>query len=319
MSLFRSTVRPPAVLSDEAVERYLAAVRAHVDPDPAFRRRLRGVVLNQYVATREAGRAGLMPRAMGRLGRSVLYASFALGVSVTGVMAASEIAVPGDVLYPLKRAIEDLRVEVLPEQFENELVLYELNERFSELAVLVERNDEARVETLAAEVATDYASVISEVPGDGEPLTRRTEIITALMAQLPDEARVAIARAITAPSAFGDPVNLADPADPADRGTSNGEEPAPNPDPGAGNAGGNGGQGASGGQGNGGGAGTGQGGSPGGNGDGSGNAPATGAGAGNGNSGGAGDDSDEVDEPTSTPEPTTEPSPTPKPKKSPKP
>jgi len=307
------------VLSDEAVERYLAAVRAHVDPDPAFRRRLRGVVLNQYVAAREAGRAGLVPRAMGRLGRSVLYASFALGVSVTGVMAASEIAVPGDVLYPLKRAIEDLRVEVLPEQFENELVLYELNERFSELVVLVERDDEARIETLAAELAADYGAVLAEAGPDGEPLDRRDHALASLMAQLPDEARVAIARAITAPSAFGDPVNLADPADPADRGTSSGEEPAPNPELGAGNAGGSGGQGASGGEGDGGGAGTDQGGSSGGNGNGSGDGPATAAGAGNGNSGGAGDDPDEVDEPTSTPEPTTEPSPTPKPKKSPKP
>lgn len=149
MSLFRNSLRPPAVLSDEAVERYLAAVRAQVDPDPAFRRRLRGIVLNQYVAARDSGRAGSAPKAMGRLGRTVLYASFLLGVSVTGVMAASDVAVPGDPLYPIKRGIEDLRVQVLPDEFTEELLIAELNERFSELAVLAERDDVDRVQALA--------------------------------------------------------------------------------------------------------------------------------------------------------------------------
>jgi Domain of unknown function (DUF5667) len=308
VSLFRSSVRPSAVLSDEAVERYLAAVRAHVDPDPAFRRRLRGVVLNQFVATREGSHAGLVPRAMGRLGRSVLYASFALGVSVTGVMAASEIAVPGDALYPLKRAIEDLRVDVLPEQFADELVVYELNERFSELAVLVERDDEARIETLAAEVATEYASVISKAAADGEPLDRRTEVLTSLIARLPEQARVAIDRAITAPGA------MADPSDASDGTTPGAGGPAANPAPGTGGS-------ADGGQGGGTGSGAEEGNGQGtGPGSGNGNASTNGS-SGNGSStdgqgtGGRADDGDEADQPTATPEPSA----TPKPKKSPKP
>jgi hypothetical protein len=313
VSLFRSSVRPAAVLSDEAVERYLAAVRAHVDPDPAFRRRLRGVVLNQFVATREGSHAGLVPRAMGRLGRSVLYASFALGVSVTGVMAASEVAVPGDALYPLKRAIEDLRVDVLPEQFADELVVYELNERFSELAVLVERDDEARIETLAAEVATEYASVISKAAADGEPLDRRSEVLTSLIARLPEAARVAIDRAITAPGA------MADPSDAGDGTTPGAGGPAANPEPGTGGSA-DGGQG--GGNSNGAEQGKGQGngqGAPAGSGNGnasgsgsSGNGSSTGNGQG---TGGGADDGDEADQPTATPEPSA----TPKPNKSPKP
>jgi hypothetical protein len=314
VSLFRSSVRPAAVLSDEAVERYLAAVRAHVDPDPAFRRRLRGVVLNQFVATREGSHAGLVPRAMGRLGRSVLYASFALGVSVTGVMAASEVAVPGDALYPLKRAIEDLRVDVLPEQFADELVVYELNERFSELAVLVERDDEARVEALAVEVATEYASVITKAAADGEPLDRRTEILTSLIARLPEGARVAIDRAITAPGAMADPPDAGDGTMPGAGG------PAANPEPGTGGS-------ADGAQGGGTGSGSEQGKGQGSNGQdasagsGNGNAPGSGSSAsgsstGNGQgTGGGADDGDEADQPTATPEPSA----TPKPKKSPKP
>ena len=53
MSLFNDTLRPPAILSDQAVERYLAAIRAEIEPDPFFRRRLRGQVMNRFVATRE--------------------------------------------------------------------------------------------------------------------------------------------------------------------------------------------------------------------------------------------------------------------------
>ena len=313
MSLFRSSVRPSAVLSDEAVDRYLAAVRAHIDPDAAFRRRLRGVVLNQFVATREGSHAGLVPRAMGRLGRSVLYASFALGVGVTGVMAASEVAVPGDVLYPLKRAIEGLRVDVLPEQFADELVVYELNERFSELAVLVERDDEARIESLAAEVASEYASVIAKAAVDGAPLDRPSEIVTSLLARLPEGARVAIDRALTAPGA------MADPSDARDGTTPGAEGPAAISEPGAGGS-------ADGGQDGGTGTGaeqgkdqgSGQGTDPG---PGSGNASGSGS-SGSGSStengpgaGGGADDGDEVNRPTATPEPSA----TPRPKKSPKP
>ena len=309
MSLFRSSVRPPAVMSDEAVERYLSVLRAHVDPDPAFRRRLRGVVLNQFVAMRESSAAGLVPRTMGRLGRSVLYASFALGVSVTGVMAASEIAVPGDVLYPLKRAIEDLRVDVLPPHFEDELVIYELNERLAEIAVLVEREDKARVEALADEVVTDYASVIAEAAVDGDPLDRRTEVLTSLLARMPADARAAIDRALAAPAA------IADPAAPADRGSSDGEDPAPKPDPRGGGADSGSGQGNSSEHGSTNGSGNS---ASGGGGAGKGTGPGTGNGTagqqGTGSAGG-GDEPDDLDAPTATPDASS----TPKPKKSPKP
>lgn len=309
MSLFRSSVRPPAVMSDEAVARYVSALRAHVDPDPAFRRRLRGVVLNQFVAMRESSTAGLVPRTMGRLGRAVLYASFALGVSVTGVMAASEIAVPGDVLYPLKRAIEDLRVEVLPPHFEEELVIYELNERLAEIAVLVEREDKARVAVLADEVATDYASVIADAAADGDPLDRRTEVLTSLLARLPADARVAIDRALAAPAA------IADPAAPASGASSGEEDPARKPDPRGGGADNGGGQGNSSEHGSTNGSGDGaSGGSGAGTGDGSESGHGNRGGTGNGSARDDGGDGAQ-DAPAATPDPSA----TPKPKKSPKP
>jgi len=226
MSLFRSSLRPPAVLSDKAVERYVAALRVSADPDPAFRRRLRGAVLTQYVAAREPTVAGLAPRTMGRLGRAVLYASFALAVSVTGVMAASEAAVPGDALYPLKRAIEEMRVEVLPAQFHDDLAGYELNERLSELLVLANRGDE-EVALLAKQVAAEYGSVIADAVADEGSLERRNDVLTSLVARLPDEARAAIDHAILA--ARGTPGG----PEPGDRTASGDEEPAPVVEPGS--------------------------------------------------------------------------------------
>jgi hypothetical protein len=206
-------------VSDEAVERYLAALRAHVDPDPAFRRRLRGAVLNRYVAGRQP-LDGSVPRAMGQLGRAVLYASFALAVSVTGVMAASEVAVPGDALYPLKRAIEELRVEVLPARFRDDLAVYELNERLSELVILSERGDE-RVAQLAQQVAAEYAPVLSDGVADAGPRDRRSEVLASLISRLPDEAQAAIGHALLAPSGTsGRP-------DAGSRAASEGEKPGP--------------------------------------------------------------------------------------------
>ena len=72
MSLFRDSMRPPPIASDAALRRYLELVRAEIEPDPLFHRRLRGAVLNQFVAVREGApstmRVPSRARAMGRLG-----------------------------------------------------------------------------------------------------------------------------------------------------------------------------------------------------------------------------------------------------------
>ncbi|MEO6295416.1 MAG: hypothetical protein ABIP01_01290, partial [Candidatus Limnocylindria bacterium] len=111
MSLFRDSLRPPPLASDAAVRRYLELIRAELEPDPLFRRRLRGEVVNRFVAAREGlEQPARRPSAMGKLGRAVLYSSFALAMSAGGVMAASQQALPGDVLYSLKLRIEALRL-----------------------------------------------------------------------------------------------------------------------------------------------------------------------------------------------------------------
>lgn len=175
---------------EERIARAIAAVRADLEPDPLFERRLRSQVLGRYVAGREG--VAIEPvrgrKEMGRLGRAVLYASFVLGVSVTSVMAASQQAVPGDALYPLKRDIEALRHRALPEQFEALLLRTELNARLDELAAVARRGDTAAVAALAAEVHVSYGAAIELSAASPQSLV----VLDALLDRLPDAARAAV-------------------------------------------------------------------------------------------------------------------------------
>lgn len=196
MSLFRDAMRPPAILSDQAIERYLAAVRAELDPEPLFRRRLRGQVMNRYVATREGMVETPHRRSMGRVGRAVLYASFALAATTTSVLAASQEAVPGDLLYPLKRHVESLRVQVLPAHLQDDLAAYELAERIGELAILAERGDDARVAGLAAIIERDYEALVEISQATPGSNSHQLTVLSALIERLPEPARAAIAEVI---------------------------------------------------------------------------------------------------------------------------
>ena len=192
MSLFQRPIQPPAILSDQAVERYLAAVRAELSVDPLFRRRLRGAVVNRFVAERE-GRSGAPRRSrrMGALGRAVLYATFALSVSVSSAMAASQGAAPGDALYPLKLQIERLRLQALPEHLHDQLAAHSLCERIHELDLLAERGDWARVAAQADAVEDEYRHFL-DTTGDQASSDRYLVVLTALLERLPDRAQAAI-------------------------------------------------------------------------------------------------------------------------------
>jgi hypothetical protein len=198
---------PGALPAADAARRYIDAVRADLEPDPLFRRRLRGTVLNQFVAEREGTAWPDLPRRdrMGALGRACLYASLATALSVTGVMAASEAAVPGDLLYPLKLSIEEMRVHVAPGHLRDELATYELAERIDELGRLAESGDLARATELASNVGLTYERLTSTGadPRSGPValeahLTRLREVLE----RVPVEARRAIERAMSLAPGF---------------------------------------------------------------------------------------------------------------------
>ena len=224
MSLFQRGIRPPALWSDEAVERYLAAIRAEISLDPLFRRRLRGRVVNRFVAEREGAfvprtRAGA--RRMGALGRSVLYASVVLGVSVTGTMAASQGSVPGDAFYPLKRQIETLRFDALPAQFHDDLAAHALGERIEELGRLAERGDWVRVSMHAAAVAHDSAAFLELTDLDSASADRYLVVLNGLLDLLPARAQSAIEAVVDDVEAAAVTAGTGGPGAPG--GASNGE------------------------------------------------------------------------------------------------
>jgi hypothetical protein len=234
MSLFRGTLRPPAILSDEAVERYLTAIREELAPDPLFRRRLRGEVMNRYVAARE-GMAGAVPqrRSMGKLGRAVLYASFTIALSTTSVLAASQVALPGDALYPLKRHVESLRMEVLPANLHHDLAAYELAERIDELARLTELGDVDGAAAMASVVADDYEAFIAESDAAAvESEDRYLGVLTAQLERLPETAQEAVQAVIDRAPSQGNGFNNSSP--PSQGAAGSGSGPGQNSSSGAG-------------------------------------------------------------------------------------
>jgi hypothetical protein len=199
MSLFQRPLQPPSVLSERAVERYLEAVRAELSVDPLFRRRLRGSLVNRFVADREGRTTARPRRQMGALGRAVLYATFALSVSVSSGMAASQGAAPGDALYGLKLQIEQLRLQALPEQLHDELAAHALGERIHELGLLAQREDWVRMTSHAAAVETAYTAYVMSfgaVDGALGSVDQQILVLESLLDRLPDPARRAISNVV---------------------------------------------------------------------------------------------------------------------------
>lgn len=201
MSLFGGAVRPPRKVSELAFRYHVAAIRAEIEPDPLFRRRLRGIVMNQFVATREgiARPARRQRRPMGRLGRAVLYASVALAMSVNVTMAASQTALPGEPLYALKLQIESLRMRALPAEFHDDLAVYALAERVNELGRLAEAGEWERALALAGPIHEEYEALatLGIAPGANDGLLgARLDVLDALLERLPPQAQSAIQQAM---------------------------------------------------------------------------------------------------------------------------
>jgi hypothetical protein len=198
-----STLRPPPN-PDELMHRYFDAEHAGLEPDPLFRRRLRGAVMNRYVAHREGLVASPERRSqMGALGRACLYASVALALSVGGTMAASRGAVPGDILYPVKLELEALRMQTFPERFHDDLVVYALTERIAEFGRLVQDGDWAHAAGLVPPIQDGYAAVAAlDIELDGtDPAPPSVAVLQALTERLPEPAQQTIEWVLEAPLA----------------------------------------------------------------------------------------------------------------------
>jgi len=233
MSLFNRALRPPPTTSDEAIERYLADLHAEIQPDPLFRRRLRTDAVNRFVAAREGiatpARAGIGGRQMGRIGRACLYASFTLGVSAASVMAASQEALPGDALYPLKQRIEQLRWDLVPDQLHGELAALALGERIEEMGRLADTGRMELALAMAPEIDRGYARLAGLANRDAAAdarIERHLLVLQGLVDKLPATTRAAVEDLIETPDT-GQSIDRTPSADPGATGGGAGTGPEP--------------------------------------------------------------------------------------------
>jgi hypothetical protein len=199
------TVRP-----DDEIERMIARTSARLRPDTAYRWRLRGHVLNHYVAAQD-GLIGEIPmrREMGRLGRSVLYASLGVAISVSVVGAASSSALPGDPLYMVKLQVEELRLAVAPSSVRPALAAMAVDERISEIERLAARGDWQRLALAEAEVEAAVSALRSyggPIPAaEIAELARNAKVLSDLLATAPPSPLQGLRRALAVSAAVGNP------------------------------------------------------------------------------------------------------------------
>jgi hypothetical protein len=188
---------------DERTVAWLREAVLELDPDPLFRRRLRGTLLNGYVEVREGmSRQAPAPSGMGHIGRAVLYASVTLAVGATAAGAAARDALPGDPLYSVKMAVEHIRADLAPASLQRQLAAASVDTRIDELAQLAARGNWALAAASAQQVAAELRHLerMGGAPSAEETgIEQRLTVLTAVIEKAPPPAREGLQRAIAAP------------------------------------------------------------------------------------------------------------------------
>ena len=170
--------------------------------DGAYRRRLRSEVVNRYVAIRE-GHVVALPLThrgmMGRLGRACLYASVALAGSSAGLLAGSQSALPGDVLYDIKIRIDELRLQAAPPDMRVAVAEYIVDARLNEAMVLAADGEWGRAELAAAAASASTTQMAGLLSGDADVEARiqaHLAVLAGLIESAPAAAQAALEHAV---------------------------------------------------------------------------------------------------------------------------
>lgn len=193
---------------DDPILDRLQRVLRRDEPDPLFRHRLRGQVLNRYVAVREGMvEAPHRRREMGRLGRATLYASLGLVISVSAAAAVSQQALPGDVLYGVKLQLEEIRMRVAPAHLQDDLAAMALEERLDEVETLAAAGNWAGVARAAGGVIAAERRVAAFGnaldPEDAAAIGQHISALQDLLERAPLAALPGLLTAIDASSHIG--------------------------------------------------------------------------------------------------------------------
>ncbi len=184
--------------ADEQTQLLVERAVQALEPDPLFRRRLRGEFLNRHVAARE----GHLPaphrrREMGKLGRACLYASLMVVLSVSAAGAASQDSLPGDALYGVKIQLEDVRMRLAHPSLQPQLSIHALDERVEELDGLLGRADWHLVPAAANRVVAAALTVAELDAAAAVPSVARADaVLQRVMAAAPPSARPGLERAV---------------------------------------------------------------------------------------------------------------------------
>jgi hypothetical protein len=139
---------------------------------------------------------------MGRLGRSVLYASVVLALSVSAVGAAAQESIPGDPLYGVKLRLEDVRMHVAPTSARAELAEIALAERADELERLAAAGAWRLVPAAATRLTEARQELIELDPSTRERAASgqlgAVDVLEAVLAEAPPAARAGLERALQA-------------------------------------------------------------------------------------------------------------------------
>lgn len=185
------------------IERHIKRIK----PDPLFQRRLRGQVVNRYVATREGMVAATNPvrlprRSLSVLSRGMLYASLLTAVSATAVGAAAQGSLPGDLLYGVKLELETIRMELAPASMRDDLAALALDERLDEVEALATAGRWGQIDEAVAAVERARATLAALTePANGNSVAGGTtpehvDRLTELIGSAPDAEMRGLLRAL---------------------------------------------------------------------------------------------------------------------------
>jgi hypothetical protein len=230
--LARGVQMPADPIVAARVERHVRRIQ----PDPMFRRRLRGQVLNRYVANREGlikpARPASRRREMGVLGRGVLFASMLTALGVSAVGAAAQDSLPGDALYSVKLQLEELRMRVAPPGLRDDLAAMALDERLEEVERLAAAGRWELVDEAAASAARaeeQLAALLDGAAGQDlnreEAIQNHVERLEQLIATAPVSAQDGLRRAVDA-STTQEPAGDPPTAEPPTTTNQDGQPPA---------------------------------------------------------------------------------------------
>jgi hypothetical protein len=208
--LDRILARAPELPADPIIAARIERHLRRIQPDPLFRRRLRSVVVNRYVAAREGLAIPVSRpaarRQMGVLGRGVLYASMLTALGVTAVGAASQASLPGDALYAVKLGLEQVRMQIAPPGLRDDLAALALDARLDEVEQLATAGRWDLVGEAAGRATAAEAALEALAPGGSAlPLSRHAARLTELMATAPASALDGLRRALAASTGAHEP------------------------------------------------------------------------------------------------------------------